>query len=99
MSIFIFILSITIDYTDKNKCQFTGVQGTTNQVMDTSSSSLQLTFTATLKGHSGWVTAIATPSDPTMNFIVSSSRGKLLIKISSKWMDGCTSFGLNWDCL
>lgn len=49
------------------------------KVMDTSSSNLQLTFTATLKGHSGWVTAIATPSDPSMNFIVSSSRGTYLI--------------------
>ena len=44
--------------------------------MDSSSSSLQLTLTATLKGHNGAVTAIATPADATQNFIVSASRGK-----------------------
>lgn len=46
--------------------------------MDSSSSNVQLTFCATLKGHKDSVTAIATPADPTKDFIVSASRGKLM---------------------
>lgn len=33
-----------------------------------------LTHRATLKGHAGWVTAIATPLDPTSNTLLSASR-------------------------
>jgi guanine nucleotide-binding protein subunit beta-2-like 1 protein len=33
-----------------------------------------LTLRGTLKGHKGWVTAIASPLDPTSDVIVSSSR-------------------------
>jgi guanine nucleotide-binding protein subunit beta-2-like 1 protein len=34
----------------------------------------QLTLRGTLKGHSGWVTSIATPLDPASDIILSSSR-------------------------
>jgi hypothetical protein len=61
--------------------------------MDTSSSSLQLTFVATLEGHKGWVTAIAAPADATKNFIVTASRGTYFSGFfcGSRWgwMDGC----------
>lgn len=33
-----------------------------------------MTLRATLKGHSGWVTAIATPLDPASNTLLSASR-------------------------
>jgi guanine nucleotide-binding protein subunit beta-2-like 1 protein len=33
-----------------------------------------LTLRDTLKGHSGWVTAIATPLDPASNMLLSASR-------------------------
>lgn len=33
-----------------------------------------LTLRATLKAHAGWVTAIATPLDPTSNVLLSASR-------------------------
>lgn len=46
--------------------------------MADTSSNLQLTFYGTLKGHNGWVTSIAVPSDPTKNFIVTGSRGTLV---------------------
>lgn len=43
--------------------------------MDASSSNVSLKHVATLTGHTGPVTAIATPNDTTKNFIVSASRG------------------------
>lgn len=33
-----------------------------------------LTLRATLKGHAGWVTSIATPLDPASNILLSASR-------------------------
>lgn len=33
-----------------------------------------LTFRGSLKGHQGWVTAIATPIDPNSDIILSASR-------------------------
>lgn len=44
--------------------------------MDSSSSNVQVVLCATLEGHTDHVTAIAAPSDPSANFIVSASRGK-----------------------
>ena len=56
--------------------------------MDASSSSLQLTFVATLEGHKDWVTAIAAPNDPTKKFIVTASRGKFSVCTTFHgWMD------------
>lgn len=43
--------------------------------MESSSSNFSLKQVATLTGHTGAVTAIATPADTTKNFIVSASRG------------------------
>jgi guanine nucleotide-binding protein subunit beta-2-like 1 protein len=33
-----------------------------------------LTLRSTLKGHAGWVTALATPLDPNSNVLLSASR-------------------------
>jgi hypothetical protein len=49
-------------------------------------SNIQLSPCGVLKGHKGWVTCISTPSDPSKNFIVSGSRGKLNFPLF-KWMD------------
>ncbi|GAX81966.1 hypothetical protein CEUSTIGMA_g9394.t1 [Chlamydomonas eustigma] len=38
-----------------------------------------LTLRATLKGHAGWVTSIATPLDPTSNMLLSASRDKTIL--------------------
>ena len=58
------------------------------------STPLQLTYCGSLKGHKGWVTSIATPSDPTKNYIVSASRGitvapsRQIEWMDSWWLDG-----------
>jgi hypothetical protein len=56
--------------------------------MDTTSSNVQVMLCATLEGHKDSVTSIATPSDPTQNFIVTGSRGKL-----ANTMDGWVHLG------
>jgi guanine nucleotide-binding protein subunit beta-2-like 1 protein len=38
-----------------------------------------LTLRATLKGHAGWVTAIATPLDPASDVLLTASRDKTVL--------------------
>ncbi len=52
--------------------------------MDSSSSNEQLVLCATLEGHKGAVTSIATSPDVSNNFIVTGSRGMP----PCQWMDG-----------
>lgn len=61
--------------------------------MEASSSNFSLKHVATLTGHTGPVTAIATPSDTTKNFIVSASRGISSLQMTFNIMDGLGGCG------